>query len=128
MVSKLCENLRSLRQAHKYSFKDLEKLMVARNCKISSSTLQRYEVGIIPNVPYDSIICLADIYQVSPCSLMGWSQEPILDYNEQELINNYRHLNPEGKRAASKIVKSFTIDPDYRLEADKEKTEAESAS
>ena len=124
MVSKLCENLRSLRQAHKYSFKDLEKLMVARNCKVTSSTLQRYEVGKIPNVPYDSIICLAEIYQVTPCSLMGWTQDPILDVNEKALIEDYRRLNAAGKNVAIATIKGFTQMPQY---AEKEKMETESA-
>lgn len=50
-----------------------------------------------------------------------------LNQDELELIKNYRNLNPEGQRAAAKLIKGFTNDSDYRLEADKEKTVPESA-
>ena len=118
MASKLCDNLKSLRQSHGYSFKDLEKLMTERNCKVTASTLQRYEVGKIPNVPYDSIIGLAEIFQVTPCALMGWSQEPVLDINEMALIEDFRKLNDAGKTCAAAAVKGFTQMPQY---AEKEK-------
>ncbi|MEG1537956.1 MAG: helix-turn-helix transcriptional regulator, partial [Clostridiales bacterium] len=39
---------------------------------IKRSTLQRYESGIIANVPSDKIERLAEIYATTPAQLMGW--------------------------------------------------------
>lgn len=114
MESKLCANLNALRTLHGYSFKDLEKLMTYHNCKISASTLQRYEVGKIPNVPYDSIIALAEIYQVTPSALMGWTDDPILNIAEKDLITDFRKLNPAGQTAAAAAVKGFTQMQQYK--------------
>lgn len=113
METKLCANLKALRLLHGYSFKDLERLMSGRNCKITASTLQRYEVGKIPNVPYDSIIALADIYQVTPSALMGWTDDPLLNIAEKDLVFDFRKLNPAGKTAAAATVKGFTQMPQY---------------
>lgn len=113
MITKLCENLKSLRTRHNYSFKDLEKLMAAKNCKVTASTLQRYETGKIPNVPYDSIIALSEIYQVPPNALMGWADLPILSPDEQTLLADFRKLNAAGRTIAAATVKSFTLNPEY---------------
>lgn len=120
MTTKLCENLRELRIAHKFTFKKLEESMKIHGCDVSASTLQRYEAGIIPNVPYDSIIALSEIYQVSPCALMGWDRAPLLNRAESELLYDFRKLNTAGQKAAAKVVKSFTSDPDYAIQTESE--------
>ena len=120
MTTKLCENLRELRNAHNFTFKKLEESMKIHGCDVSASTLQRYEAGIIPNVPYDSIIALSEIYQVSPCALMGWDRAPLLNHTENELLSDFRKLNPAGQKAAAKVVKSFTSDPDYAIQTEPE--------
>ena len=113
METKLCENLKKLRDLHKYSFKDLEKLMAGKNCKVTASTLQRYEAGIIPNVPYDSIIALAEIYDTPPAALMGWSTEPILNLTEKEVLTDFRKLNSFGQDKAADYIHDLTENPKY---------------
>lgn len=51
-----------------------------------------------------------------------------LTIQEQELLDDFRRLNAEGKTAAATAVNNCTYNPNYRLEADKEKMEEESAS
>ena len=127
MKTKLCDNLKALRQARGYTFKELEKLMKGKGCDVSASTLQRYEVGKIPNVPYDSIVALSEIFQTSPCTLMGWTSAPMLDNAEVDLISDYRKLNPTGKEKASEYVRDLSEQAKYTTPPEVKKVPASSA-
>jgi transcriptional regulator with XRE-family HTH domain len=48
---------------------------VSSKLNFSRQTLQRYESGVISNIPSDKIEGLAKIYGVSPAYLMGWTDE-----------------------------------------------------
>ena len=45
---------------------------VATKININKATLQRYESGVITNIPSDKIEQLAQILDCSPAYLMGW--------------------------------------------------------
>ena len=45
---------------------------VAQKVGVSRQTIQRYESGVIQNIPSDNIEKIADILGVSPGVLMGW--------------------------------------------------------
>ena len=122
MKNILCDNLKKLRQVRGYTFKELEKLMKGHGCNVSASTLQRYEAGIIPNVPYDSIVALSDIFHISPCALMGWASGPLLDNAEADLISDFRKLNSAGKEKARETVRDLTEIARYTEPDEKEKT------
>lgn len=122
MKNTLCDNLKKLRQVRGYTFKELEKLMKGHGCNVSASTLQRYEAGIIPNVPYDSIVALSDIFHISPCTLMGWASGPLLDNTEADLISDFRKLNSAGKEKARETIRDLTEIARYTEPDEKEKT------
>lgn len=42
----------------------------------SKQTIQRYEAGIITNIPKERIEALAEVLSVTPAVLMGWEDEP----------------------------------------------------
>ena len=42
----------------------------------SKQTIQRYETGVISNIPSDRIESLAKVLKTTPAYLMGWSDEP----------------------------------------------------
>jgi len=48
---------------------------VAKKVGITKPTLQRYESGVISNIPSDKIERLAMVYDTTPAYLMGWSNE-----------------------------------------------------
>lgn len=48
---------------------------VAQKLNTSKQTIQRYESGVIANIPSDKIEQMAKIFGVSPAYLMGWEQE-----------------------------------------------------
>jgi transcriptional regulator with XRE-family HTH domain len=69
---------------------------ISKQLNISKPTLQRYESGVISNVPFDKIEKLAEILQVTPSWLMGWSNI-ILSAEEKILLEKYNNLDDKGK-------------------------------
>jgi len=51
---------------------------VAKRIGTSKQTIQRYEQGIISNIPHDKIEALANALITSPSRLMGWVES---DFN-----------------------------------------------
>lgn len=49
---------------------------VAHYAKVSRQTVQKYESGVISNIPSDKIEAIATCLHVSPGYLMGWEEEP----------------------------------------------------
>ena len=48
---------------------------VAKIVGVTRATIQKYENGIISNIPSDKIELLAKALQTTPAYLMGWEQE-----------------------------------------------------
>jgi len=90
------EMLRKLRIERDYTLE-----YVANVIGVSRQTVQRYETGVISNIPSDKIEMLANLYKVSPGTIMGWnnpdSHEEKLDYyinEESKIIAQQMHDNP----------------------------------
>lgn len=49
---------------------------VARRIGVTRATVQKYESGVISNIPSDKIEALAQALNCSPAYLMGWEEEP----------------------------------------------------
>ena len=62
------EILHNLRIEH-----DLTLEQVAKRIGTSRQTISRYETGVITAIPYDTILALAEVYDVTPAYIMGWS-------------------------------------------------------
>ncbi|NLB91162.1 MAG: helix-turn-helix transcriptional regulator [Clostridiales bacterium] len=45
---------------------------VSKKVGVSAQTIQKYESGLISNIPSDRIEALAEALEVSPAYLMGW--------------------------------------------------------
>ena len=45
---------------------------VAKRLNTSKPTIQRYESGVIDNVPFDKVEQLAEVLQTTPSWLLGW--------------------------------------------------------
>lgn len=115
------DNMKFYRTNLNLSFIDLSKLCKSKNLDLSAPTLQRYESGKIKNVPYDSIITLAEIFNCTPCQLMGWetSQQKnqlILTTAETEHIKKYRALDERGKATVDN-----TLEKEYEFVTAKSK-------
>lgn len=52
--------------------KSLTQEDLAKRIKTSKQTIQRYEAGIISNIPSNKIEAMADVLGVTPAYLLGW--------------------------------------------------------
>jgi transcriptional regulator with XRE-family HTH domain len=75
---------------------------VSSKLRISKPTLQRYESGVISNVPFDKIELLADILQTTPSRLMDWNED--LNEDEKELLSKYNKLDKMGKHTVNVVL------------------------
>ena len=72
---------------------------VAKYVQVSRQTIQRYESGVIGNIPSDKIELLSNALNVSPGYIMGWEDKGPLDV--QELT-----LHAAAVRALAKLSKT----------------------
>lgn len=63
----LKKNIKKYRLERKMTLDD-----VSEKIGVKKSTLQRYESGVISNIPSDKIEKLAEIFNIKPSTLMGW--------------------------------------------------------
>ena len=108
--SAIGDNIRRLRQQRKMTLEEVGKYL-----KVGRSNVYKYEHGIIA-VPYEKILALSTLFQVSPGFLMGWevktggtgtitgkvdiSDKPdgaVLDVREVALLEAFHRLNEDGK-------------------------------
>lgn len=76
---------------------------VSKQLNISKPTLQRYESGVISNVPFDTVEQLANILQTTPSWLLGWN-DIVLSKQEKMLLDKYNKLDDKGKHVINIIM------------------------
>lgn len=67
---------------------------VAERIGTSRQTIQRYETGVISNIPSDKIEALAEVLQTTPQHLMGWE-------DKEEVPDTY--YDDEAKKIAQAL-------------------------
>lgn len=82
---------------------------VSNKLCVSKPTLQRYESGVISNIPSDKIEKLAIILDTTPAYLMDWEEnsldtKPHLTEEQQALLYKYNSLDYMGKRAINAVL------------------------
>lgn len=82
----LKENIKNKRIERKMTLEDL-----AKSVGVSRQTIQRYESGVIGNIPSDKIELIARALDTSPAYLMGWGS------------------TPDEKRGKSRIIQKSSI-------------------
>lgn len=82
---------------------------VSKRLGVSKPTIQRYESGVISNIPPDKIEKLAEILKTTPAYLMGW--EDVTDGNKQQLtvellslLNKYISLDYLGRHTVNTVL------------------------
>ena len=102
----LKENIKNRRLELNLTLEDISKKL-----SISKPTLQRYESGVISNVPSDRIEKLASILETTPALLMGWQEEEKnlditqqLTKAEQSLLDKYNSLDYVGKHTVDTVL------------------------
>lgn len=75
---------------------------VAKYLNISKPTIQRYESGVINNIPFDKVEQLAVILQTTPSVLMGWHNLQLTE--DEQLILKYSKLDEFGKHTVKVLL------------------------
>ena len=82
---------------------DLTQEDVAKHLGIGKQAIYKYETGTVTNIPLPSVALMAELFDVSPAYLAGWTDQPMRTTSEQltpdehTLISGYRSLTPGGK-------------------------------
>lgn len=71
-MNTIAERLKWLRKERKKI--TLEEL--GKKVGVAKATVQRYESGVIPNIPSDKIELLAEALDTTPGFIMGWEKDP----------------------------------------------------
>ena len=87
---------------------------VAQKVGVSRQTIQRYESGVIQNIPSDNIEKIADILNVSPGMLMGW-EAPTFSVAEE--------IAPYGKNLTEADLNKMLTSGGVLMFGDKKLTE-----
>ena len=100
----LKENIKNRRLELNLTLED-----VSNKLSISKPTLQRYESGVISNIPSDKIERLAAILETTPALLMGWEEKkpetkPQLTDAQQSLLDKYSALDYAGKHTVDTVL------------------------
>lgn len=101
----LKENIKKKRLELNLTLGDVAKLLC-----VSKPTLQRYESGVISNIPSDKIERLAEILNTTPGELMGWTNEQyeddkiFLTVEELNILRKYNSLDKMGKHTVNTIL------------------------
>ena len=92
------ETIRMLRRSLGFSQSE-----VAKRLSISTQTVFKYEHGIITNIPSDKIELLADMFDVTPDYIIGWSNASDLSLDKNRLIAKIRFASDEQIEKCMKI-------------------------
>lgn len=88
----LKENIKMLRTQKNMTLEDLAKIV-----GVSRQTIQRYESGVIGNIPSDKIELIAKALNTSPADLMGWGDDDIeepIDIQQDKSIDEIINMLP----------------------------------
>lgn len=97
------ERIKDLRERNNMSKTD-----IAIKLGIAPQSVFKYEKNIVTNIPMENIEKLAEIFDVSPCYIMGWedSNEASSSYLQkgkpspiqQKILSNCKQLNETGQK------------------------------
>lgn len=109
----LKENIKKMRTSQGKTLED-----VAKYIGVARQTVQKYESGLVSNIPSSTIEKMAALFHCTPAYLMGWEEDPhgraaesekaVLTGQEQAHLKKYRALD-----AHSQKVVDLVLDAEY---------------
>lgn len=109
-MKSIMNRIQSRRLELQLSYQDL-----ASKTNMSKSTLQRYETGLIKNMPVDKLGIIAAALDVSPLWLLGLNENNNkLSKEEETHIEYLRKLNDIGKKKVIAYTKDLIEMPKYQ--------------
>ena len=85
---------------------------VAKRIGVSESTMQRYESGKISKIKYETMENLANLFQVTPEYLMGWSDASSQQAKYFDAVCKYIGQNDEKFQEI--IIEYYKMSKDYK--------------
>lgn len=82
---------------------DMNQTEIANKIGVSKQTMYKYVNNITTNIPSDKIEKMAEVFNVSPCYLMGWKMKESdknhfhINELEKQIITSYRSADEIGK-------------------------------
>lgn len=86
---------------------------VAKHIGVSRQTVQKYESGIVLNIPSDKIEKISEILKTTPTKLMGWEiEKPAtnddgLDKETAKFMEMVDKLSPQDKARVEGYIESL---------------------
>ena len=77
---------------------------VAKIINVTKQTVQKYESGVVVEIPSDRIEALAEVYNVSPGYIMGWEDLPKQNNGMSDMLEGLRRS--PGRRTMFSITKN----------------------
>ncbi len=77
----LKDNIKKKRLEHKLTLEDVSKVV-----GVTRQTIQKYESGVVSNIPSDKIELLAKALHTTPAYLMGWEDDTDDIYNHPDIL------------------------------------------
>lgn len=87
---KIGENLKNLRLSRGLTQED-----VAKSIKVSLQTIFKYEQGIITNIPLTKIQAMAELFDVDPADIIGWTRSDSTD--SLNILQTEKALRPKQR-------------------------------
>ena len=109
---------------------DLTLENVAKYLGVSKQTVQKYESGVVANIPSDKIEAMAKLFHTTPAALMGWenkSDNTIKEKKEaaRQYMQDELHrigVLPKTEEITPERFESFLRSYEYFLKIFKEST------
>ena len=95
------QRIKQLRKLKKISQADLAEMLGT-----SKQNVYKYESGIITNIPSDKIELMAQIFNVSPCYIMGWDTS----LDERRTVVDKVYSLPEKKFKKLKALLDIVLE------------------
>lgn len=96
---------------------------IADKIGVQEATYQRYESGVVKNIPYDKITAIADILNCRPQDLLNNGKDEdniILTDIEKKLIDDFRSLNEEGQEVVLNMIDGIIVTGKYKKSSENE--------
>lgn len=84
--------------------------IVGRYIGVGKATIQKYESGIITNIPSDKIMLLAEILETTPAFIMGWESNPERYAHDSKTMQKkiYNGIDSEDAKLNEEIIRLFS--------------------
>lgn len=110
---------------HLRSLTDMSQEELGRRVGVQRAAINKYEKGTVENIPIKTIEKIANVFNVSPTYIVGWTKDNYEELTMEvkvlqgvkhfygnevvELIELYTHLNSKGRKRVCQYTEDMTL-------------------